>query len=96
MNKDDKGVNLILLNTEKGKEIFNLIKHKLDFHPVNIENCLQPNLQHPSIASPQRIQFEEEYLRNGFGYIIKRYGDVGWRNTLRAYKKKIKSLLSSK
>lgn len=96
MNKDDKGINLILLNTEKGKELFNKISDKLVISPVNVENCLQPNLQHPSVVSPQRIQFEEDYMRNGFDCVIKRYGDVGWRNTLRAYKKKIKSLLPFK
>ena len=57
INKDDKGVSLVLVNTPKGREIFEAVKDKLDTIPAELENCLQPNLQHPSVIHPKRMDF---------------------------------------
>lgn len=77
MNDDDKGVNLVLLNTEKGKNIFDTVCPKMDVRIVNIENSLQPNLQYPSRINPKREAFERDYKRNGFEYVIRRYNHDG-------------------
>lgn len=93
MNDDDKGLSLVLLNTDKGKEIFEAIQEKLDVREVNIENCLQPNLQHPSVIHPQRSKFEQDYQKHGFEYLMKRYGEDGWRYRLEVLKKRVKKFL---
>lgn len=92
-NDDDKGVSLILCNTEKGKQLFEAVKQDMDVVPVKLEDCLQPNLQHPSIIHPKRMAFERDYQRKGFLYVMKKYGDVGWRYHLGRVKRKIKSLI---
>lgn len=72
-NKDDKGVSLVLLNSTKGKELFDKIKHQVDFIRTNIDLALQPNLQQPSAVSPQRMNFEKDYGLKGFEYVLKKY-----------------------
>lgn len=92
-NDDDKGVSLILCNTEKGKQLFEAVKQDMDVVPVKLEDCLQPNLQHPSIIHPKRMAFERDYQRKGFLYVMRKYGDIGWRYHLGRVKRKIKSLI---
>ena len=62
INQDDKGCNLVLVNTPKGREIFEAVKDKLNTIPAELDNCLQPNLQHPSVIHPKRMQFEKDYV----------------------------------
>ncbi len=73
INKDDKGVSLILVNTEKGREIFDAVKDRMTVIPAELENCMQPNLQHPSVFNPKWKNFERDYERKGFEYVMKKY-----------------------
>lgn len=72
MNDDDKGLSLMLLNTEKGMDIIEKIRDDLDLREIKVENCLRlnPNLQHPSIIHPKRKQFEKDYKKKGFEYVL--------------------------
>lgn len=79
INTDDKGVSLILINTKKGNMIFDSIKSQMITIPAKLEDCLQPNLQHPSAIHPKRMQFEHDYQQKGFLYIMRKYGDIGWK-----------------
>lgn len=88
-NQDDKGCSLVLVNTPKGREIFEAVKDKLNTIPAELDNCLQPNLQHPSIIHPKRMEFETDYKKHGFKYVMCKYGDAGWRYTV---KKRMKSV----
>ena len=81
-NEDDRGVSLILVNTEKGRRLLELAKKDLDMFPARVEDCLQPNLQHPTKPHPARMKFERLYARKGFLAAVKRYGDMGWRYKL--------------
>ena len=67
----------MLVNTEKGQLLFNAIKDKLEVIPTDINKCLQPNLQHPSIIHPNRKKFEVDYCCNGFQYVITNDYDKG-------------------
>lgn len=90
-NDDDKGVSLVLLNTPKGKDIFSNVRKNLDAKEVEVDNSMQPNLQHPSRINPLRKQFESDYVNKGFRYILKQYGNVGWKHEFHSiiYKLKI-------
>ena len=61
----------------------------LEVQAVDIDDCLQPNLQHPSEIHPNRVQFEEDYKKHGFKYVFNKYGEVGWRFKVRRKFKKI-------
>ena len=76
---DNKGLSVMLLNTSKGNELFNAIKHNMIVFPAKIEHCKQPNLSKPTQIHPQRMEFELYYKNNGFESAMKRYGKLGWR-----------------
>lgn len=92
-NADDKGASLILINTERGKEVFKEVNKDLTIFPVKLNNCIQPNLQHPSIMHPKRLNLENDYMHNGFTYILKKYGNYGWEYHIRRFLRKIKILI---
>lgn len=92
-NLDNKGCSLVLLNSEKGFNLFGIVKRLLTIIPVHIENCLQPNLLHPTIIHPKRMNFESDYIRKGFIYVMKHYGDIGVRFKLRRFYSRLKGVL---
>ena len=73
MNVDDKGISLILLNTEKGKIFFNLARQCMDVKEVDIHNCLQRTLLSPSQTHSLRDKFEKDYIKYGFDSLISKY-----------------------
>lgn len=93
INADDKGVSLVLVNTEKGREIFDVIKDRMTVIPARLEDCLQPNLKHPSPENVHRTKFEKAYKKYGFKYVYYRYGNVGPIYKLRQMKLFIKKKL---
>lgn len=44
LNVDNKGVSLILCNTEKGRRLFEAIKDRMDVVPAELENVIQTSL----------------------------------------------------
>lgn len=89
-NADDKGVSLVLLNTERGRSLFAQVRGRLQVIPVRLENALQPNLCHPTAIHPRRMDFENDYLRKGFEYVLKKYGELGWRHRVQAFRQRLK------
>ncbi len=61
--------------------------------PAELENCLQPNLQHPSSIHPKRMDFERDYQKRGFLYVMKKYGGMGWRSLFLKNKRIIRNCL---
>ena len=92
-NKDDKGVSLVLVNTTKGRDLFESVKHQMNYIQTDTTTCLQPNLQHPSEIHPLRDSFERDYQKNGFVYVAKKYGDLGWRYKMRRLKQKCRTAI---
>ena len=92
-NEDDKGCSLVLLNTEKGKNIFEDVKDQLNTISVRIENCLQPNLQRPTVINEKRDAFERDYEERGFKYVFFKYGKDGMQYKLKQMKADVKQKL---
>lgn len=61
---------------------------------ANLDDCLQPNMMHPSEIHPRRVKFEEEYARKGFKYVYFKYGEEGWRYKFRIFFRKIKRCIT--
>lgn len=78
-NADDMGASLVFVNTEKGKDIFEAAKERMNTIPVKIEDCLQPNLCGPSEIDCRRDEFEKDFERRGFKYVYYKYSEEGWR-----------------
>lgn len=93
LNKDDKGYSLVLLNTEKGRKLFEAVKDEMNIVPVNIDSCIQPNMVHPTIIDKRRDEFQKDYEKKGFRYVYFKYGEDGIPYKLRQMKHKIKSII---
>jgi len=85
-----KMISLMLINSSKGTTLFNNIKNKLDYIPINKKESQQAQLQHPYAVPPIREQFWNEYEQYGFHYIAKKYLKF---TTYMRFKSSIHSLL---
>lgn len=68
-NKDDKGVSLVLINTEKGRDLFDKVKGRMDVITAELSDCMQNNLQQPTVMHPLSSEFEKDYEKKGFEYV---------------------------
>ncbi len=64
---DDKGISLVIVNTQKGVEILNAVLNKFDYFESNIETAAkgQGTLSAPTIKNPNRDAFYKSYAENG-------------------------------
>lgn len=70
---DNRGVSLVLANTEKGSEMLESVKDELEWFSCDILQCLQPTLVKPSRPSVQREDFWRDYCGKGFDWVIRKY-----------------------
>lgn len=72
---DNKGVSLVLVNTDKGMGFFMRAKTEETIEAVetDIEKSMQPPLQRPFPRPEGRQKFWDEYDANGFEYIAEKY-----------------------
>ena len=82
---DDKGVSLVLVNTSKGRNVFNLVKNNFSLQQTTKEYCMQPRLSYPSSPSPYRAQFWEKYNSTQFEYFARKYWRYGTFNQLKIF-----------
>lgn len=72
---DEIGVSLLIINNQKGKEIFENIKEELKTINCSIENCIKYTytLSNPTPEAPTRKEFWEDYNTQDFKYIVEKY-----------------------
>ena len=57
--------------------MFDAVRHDMNIYRVeNLNDCLQPNLQCPSVSYHKREEFERDYAKYSFVYVAKKYGDI--------------------
>lgn len=76
---DDKGVSLVLVNTEKGRTLFNSVLDSIEYRPGDTVSCMQTNLVRPTAPSPHRAAFWERYRRKGYLSAVKKYAGLGFK-----------------
>lgn len=89
---DNKGISLVLINSVKGKKLFDSIQDNLYIIESNTKECLQPQLLHPSRPHKQMKYLRHCYIEHGFEYMARRCAAMGWRFYLKetvVYLKKI-------
>lgn len=84
------GNSLILIHTDKGKSLFELVKDKMDYCISNTKDCLQFNLERPTEMSPYRKSFWNDYHSHGIEYTVNKYGKASCLSRL---KKKLKKII---
>lgn len=72
-NSDNKGVSLVFVNTEKGKQIFESIKKDIQYIKSNKKNCIQKQLKSPPEHNHKREQFWKDYLKHGLKFVVFKY-----------------------
>ena len=77
MGADNKGLSLMFVSTEKAESIFSDISGSLNHKRVDVNDCLQHNMQRPSVISMDRERFERDYETKGFEYVMRKYGREG-------------------
>ena len=90
---DNKGCSLFLINTIKGKKWFDSIRNTLDYIPINTTGYMQPNLVHPTQLHSMRKQYEYDYEKEGFAYVMKKYGNIGWKYQIRRFLRGIRKMI---
>ncbi|MCD8348896.1 MAG: Coenzyme F420 hydrogenase/dehydrogenase, beta subunit C-terminal domain [Lachnospiraceae bacterium] len=86
---DNKGVSLVLVNTDKGIKVFDKCKEKLVWKQTRIEDSMQPPLKAPFPRPANRDAFWKDLQTEDFAMIAKHYGGYG---RIKAVKKKVSGL----
>lgn len=79
---DEKGINLLFLNTKNGINIFNKIRNSLSYIQSDINKCEQPQLKYPSKAHHNKDKFWIDYDNKGFDYVSRKYTVFGVKNKI--------------
>lgn len=91
---DNRGTSLAIINTETGRQWFELVVHEADVVPVKLEDYMQPQLQHPIACDrAARAKFWQDYAQRGYRYIFQNYGhDSGYWRLRRRLKKVLRQI----
>lgn len=99
-NADDRGASLVLVNTPKGREVFEAVCDRFDIINPRLEECMQGHLREPSTASPRQPEFIKDYEKHGYPYVLHKYGNVSMKYKLSDFifrvKRKLKKLVGIK
>lgn len=87
---DNKGVSLVLINNEKGEEVFNIVKKQIKWKETRLENSMQPPLKTPFPEPGNRKNFWSDFENRKFNYIAKKYGGTGMGNKIKCVLRKVK------
>lgn len=85
-----EGNSLILVHTDKGKELFERIKDNVEWRESNTADCLQPNLIRPTEKSPRREEFWKDYQEKGISFVLKKYTGISFISKV---KRKVRKIL---
>ena len=72
---DNKGTSLLILNSKKGKKIFEIIKAKIEFEEVNIEEAIKynPSMVKSATKPKKRASFFKDLEKLDFNELEKKY-----------------------
>lgn len=71
---DEKGMSLLMVNTEKGISVFEAAKEYLHYMEMEQSDIMQPRLKSPSEKNPLRDKFERWYEKGGLDYALRKWG----------------------
>lgn len=82
IDEENRGVSLVLCNTEKGLEMFKKVQSSMNTFDVTDCDYMQANLRRPTPVHPERDQFERMYAKKGFVKTMMHYRLLGWPREL--------------
>lgn len=91
---DNKGVSLVLINNTCGETLFQKITSNLHYELCKIEDSMQDPLIKPYPAPSDRSKFWKDYQNKPFSYIVKKYGQINFKQKVKRKLDKFKSLFT--
>ncbi len=81
---DNKGVSAVMVNTEKGRQLFEAVQSQITAIPCSQEDIAagQPNLSRSSKHSNKAAPFQADYAALPFKKVLKKYTRVGLKRRL--------------
>lgn len=76
---DNKGVSLFLINSDKGRLLYQQSQIYLSFIRSDMEKCLQPQLQHPAEEPHDFYSIPQLFKKDGFIGVARKYGLIPGR-----------------
>ncbi len=70
---DNKGVSLILINSDLGKNLFDKISDKLICEEFDSSKVNQTSLEHPHYYKAKKEEFWKDYNQNGIEFVMEKY-----------------------
>lgn len=95
LHTDDKGMSLLLVNTEKGQKLLDKVKDEFQIlQPVDVTKALQQPLRTPFLSHSLREDFEIDYKSEGFVFAFKKYCNLKKKkpSLIKRFKYKIKKI----
>lgn len=88
---DEKSNSIFLIHTDRGEQLFETVKVKLEYRLSDTKQCWQANLEAPTKRSEQRDEFWNDYQRKGVDFVMKKYGTTPLKTKI---KNKLVKLIS--
>ncbi len=81
---DNRGVSLIIVNSEKGADMLGYLKNDCDVAELKMADMMQMNLKEPSKYSGSREKFWSDYENGGIELLVRNYGTLSLKKRLKA------------
>lgn len=90
---DNDGVSAVLINTEKGEGVFNLLKNYFEIFETSKSDIEQQCLRDPTKRDELTDKFWDDYEKFGFEYVSKKYGGNNFISFVKYIIKKILGII---
>ena len=91
---DNKGVSLVLVNSEMGALILNSVKKSIKWKETRLEDSMQSPMKAPFPEPRNRKNLWRDFSTKNFEFIAKKYGEYGLMNKLKRGVRKLTRKLS--
>lgn len=70
---DNAGVSVVMVNSEKGNEVFKKLQDECECIRGDINSCNQPQLHEPMVSHLRRSEFWSDYMEKGYSFVREKY-----------------------
>lgn len=85
---DNKGVSMILINSQKASNLFGEISDTLTYRDIDVAEFMQPQLRNPIKKDARYDFFWKEYEEKNFSYILKKYAKYNCKSRIKRWIKR--------
>lgn len=87
---DDRGTSLVLVNSDKGKKLFDRVKQDIVWKQTDLAQSMQQPLRAPFPKPIWRELFWGDFFTKPFSYVAKKYADYGTMNRVKHLLRRIR------